>query len=172
MAKVTHKGSPIRTSGELPAIGSKAPDFVLTKGDLSDVGLGDFAGMVKILSIVPSLDTSTCALSAKKFDAEAGGLKGVAVLNVSRDLPFAQSRFCKAEGVDTVITLSDLRDRSFGKAYGVVILDGKLAGLLARAVVVLDASDRVVYTEQVPEIGSEPNYAAALDVAKKASARG
>jgi thioredoxin-dependent peroxiredoxin len=171
MATVTHKGSAIKTSGELPAIGSKAPDFVLTKGNLADVHLGDFAGQVKILSIVPSLDTSTCALSAKKFDAEAGKLPGVAVLNVSRDLPYAQSRFCKAEGVERVIPLSDLRDRSFGKAYGVEILDGLLAGLLARAVVVVDASDRVVYTEQVPEIGSEPNYAAALDAARKASAR-
>ncbi len=172
MATVTHKGSPIRTSGELPALGSKAPDFVLTKGDLSDVGLGDFRGKTKVLNIVPSLDTSTCALSAKKFDAEAGKLEGVVILNVSRDLPFAQSRFCKAEGVEKVIPLSDLRDRSFGKAYGVEILDGRLAGLLARSVVVLDASDRVVYTEQVPEIGSEQNYAAALDAARKASARG
>jgi thioredoxin-dependent peroxiredoxin len=171
MATVTHHGNPVRTSGELPAIGTKAPDFVLTKGDLADARLGDFAGQVKILSIVPSLDTSTCALSAKKFDAEAGKLPGVAVLNVSRDLPFAQSRFCKAEGVEKVIPLSDLRDRSFGRAYGVEILDGKLAGLLARAIVVLDASDKVVYTEQVPEIGSEPNYAAALDAAKKAAKR-
>lgn len=171
MAIVTHKGSAIRTSGVLPAIGTKAPDFVLTRGDLEDVRLADFAGKVKILSIVPSLDTSTCALSAKKFDAEAGKLPGVTVLNVSRDLPFAQSRFCKAEGVSKVIPLSDLRDRSFGKAYGVEILDGLLAGLLARSVVVLDAADRVVYTEQVPEIGSEPDYAAALDAARKASAR-
>lgn len=171
MATIAQKGAAVHTSGELPAIGSKAPDFLLTKGDLSDVRLGAFGGKVKVLSIVPSLDTSTCALSAKKFDAEAGKLSGVVVLNVSRDLPFAQSRFCKAEGVETVIPLSDLRDRSFGRAYGVEILDGKLAGLLARAVVVVDAADKVVYTEQVPDISSEPNYAAALDAARKAAAK-
>jgi thioredoxin-dependent peroxiredoxin len=171
MATIAQKGTAIHTSGELPAVGSKAPDFLLTKGDLSDVRLGDFAGNVKILSIVPSLDTSTCALSAKKFDAEAGKLKGVVVLNVSRDLPFAQSRFCRAEGVETVIPLSDLRDRSFGRAFGVEIRDGRLAGLLARAVVVVDAADRVVYTELVPEVSSEPNYEAALDAARKAAAK-
>jgi thioredoxin-dependent peroxiredoxin len=171
MATITQKGTTIHASGQLPAVGSKAPDFLLTKGDLSDVRLGDFAGRVKILSIVPSLDTSTCALSAKKFDAEAGKLAGVLVLNVSRDLPFAQSRFCKAEGVETVIPLSDLRDRSFGRAYGVEILDGRLAGLLARAVVVVDGADKVVYTELVPEVSNEPNYAAALDAARKAAAK-
>jgi thioredoxin-dependent peroxiredoxin len=171
MATIAHKGAAIHTSGELPAIGSKAPDFLLTKGDLSDIRLGAFAGKVKVLSIVPSLDTSTCAISAKRFDAEAGKLSGVVVLNVSRDLPFAQSRFCKAEGVETVIPLSDLRDRSFGRAYGVEILDGRLAGLLARAVVVVDAADKVVYTELVPEVSSEPNYAAALDAARKAAAK-
>jgi thiol peroxidase len=170
MATITHKGSTIHTSGELPKVGSKAPDFSLTTGELADVSLRDFAGKVKILSLVPSLDTSTCALSAKKFDAQAGRLEGVVVLNVSRDLPFAQSRFCKAEGIGSVIPLSDLRDRSFGKAYGAEILDGRLAGLLARAIVVLDASDRVVYTQQVPEISSEPDYAAALEAARKAKA--
>jgi thioredoxin-dependent peroxiredoxin len=171
MALITHKGAAVHTSGELPAVGSKAPDFVLTKGDLSDASLRDFAGKVKILSIVPSLDTSTCALSAKRFDAEAGKLVGVVVLNVSRDLPFAQARFCKAEGVESVIPLSDLRDRSFGKSYGVEIMDGRLAGLLARAVVVVDASNTVVYTQQVPEISSEPNYAPALEAARKAASR-
>ena len=170
MAAVTHKGTAVHTSGELPRVGSKAPDFLLTKGDLSDVRIADFAGKVLILSIVPSLDTSTCALSAKKFDAEAAKLEGVLVLNVSRDLPFAQARFCKAEGVETVIPLSDLRDRSFGRAYGVELLDGRLAGLLSRSVVVVDASGKVVYTQLVPEISTEPDYASALEAAKRAVA--
>jgi thioredoxin-dependent peroxiredoxin len=168
MATITLKGNTIHSSGVLPPIGSKAPEFRLTKGDLSDASLADFAGKVKILSIVPSLDTSTCALSAKRFNAEVKKLQGVVVLNVSRDLPFAQKRFCQAEGVDVVVPLSELRDRSFGKAYGVELIDGPLAGLLARAVLVLDGADRVLYTEQVPEIGQEPNYAAALAAARAA----
>jgi len=171
MATITHKGETIHTSGELPKVGSKAPDFRLTKGDLSDASLSDFAGKILILSIVPSLDTSTCALSAKRFNEEIKKQGGAVVLNVSRDLPFAQSRFCKAEGVDVVIPLSEMRDRSFGKAYGVEILDGRLAGLLARAVVVVDSSGAVVHAQQVPEIASEPDYAAALEAAKRAKAR-
>jgi thioredoxin-dependent peroxiredoxin len=168
MANITHKGNAIHTVGELPKIGAKGPDFRLTKGDLSDASLADFRGTVKILNIVPSLDTSVCALSAKKFDEEIGKLSGVVVLNISRDLPFAQSRFCKAEGLASIVPLSDLRDRSFGQAYGVEIKDGLLAGLLSRAVVVLDASDTVVYSQQVPEIGTEPDYASALAAARKA----
>jgi len=167
MATITLKGNQIHTSGSLPPVGGGAPDFRLTKGDLSDASLADFAGKVKILNIVPSLDTSVCALSAKKFNEEIKNIGGAVVLNISRDLPFAQSRFCKAEGVDTVIPLSDLRDRSFGKAYGAEIVDGPMAGLLSRAVVVVDASNRVVYTQQVPEIGQEPDYAAAVAAAKK-----
>jgi len=168
MATITLKGNPIHSSGVLPPRGSRAPDFRLTKSDLSDVSLADFAGKVKILNIVPSLDTSVCALSAKRFDAEVKKLGGAIVLTVSRDLPFAQGRFCKAEGVDAVVTLSELRDRAFGKAYGVELVDGPLAGLLARAIVVMDRSDRVLYTEQVPEIGREPDYGAALAAARAA----
>jgi len=168
MATITLKGNPIHSSGVLPPRGSRAPDFRLTKSDLSDVSLADFAGKVKILNIVPSLDTSVCALSAKRFDAEVKKLGGAVVLTVSRDLPFAQGRFCKAEGVDAVVTLSELRDRAFGKAYGVELVDGPLAGLLARAIVVMDRSDRVLYTEQVPEIGREPDYGAALAAARAA----
>jgi thioredoxin-dependent peroxiredoxin len=168
MATITHKGNTIHTSGELPKVGSAAPDFKLTKGDLSDVSLADFAGKVRILNITPSLDTGTCATSAKKFNEEIKKLSGAVVLSVSRDTPFAQSRFCKAEGVDTVVTLSDLRDRSFGKAYGDEIQDGLLAGLLARAVVVIDASGKVAYAQQVPEISTEPDYASALAAARAA----
>jgi thiol peroxidase len=170
MATITHKGNTVHTVGDLPAVGSKAPDFKLTKGDLSDVGLADFAGKVRILNITPSLDTGTCALSAKKFNEEIKKLQGAVVLHVSRDTPFAQSRFCKAEGVDVVIPLSDLRgDRSFGTAYGLALKDGLLAGLLSRAVVVVDAAGKVVYTQQVPEISQEPDYAAALAAARKAA---
>lgn len=168
MASITHKGNRIHTAGELPAAGLRAPDFRLTGADLKDLGLRDFAGKVKILNIVPSLDTGVCATSARKFDAEIAKLPGAVLLTVSRDLPFAASRFCKAEGLANIMTLSEMRDRSFGKAYGVEILDGLLAGLLSRAVVVIDARDSVAYTEQVPEIGQEPDYAAALAAAGKA----
>jgi thioredoxin-dependent peroxiredoxin len=171
MATITLKGNQIHTSGELPKVGSKAPDFKLTGGDLKDASLADFAGKVKIINIVPSLDTSTCALSAKRFNEEVKKLDGVVILDVSRDLPFAQSRFCKAEGVDKAVPLSMLRDLSFGEAYGATIVDGPMAGLLSRAVVVVDAKDRVVYTEQVPEIGSEPDYVAALAAARAALVR-
>jgi thiol peroxidase len=168
MANITHKGNPVHAVGDLPKVGSKAPDFKLTKGDLSDVSLADFAGKVRILNIVPSLDTSTCALSAKKFNEEIKKLSGAVVLNISRDLPFAQTRFCKAEGVDAVVPLSELRNRSFGSAYGVELKDGLLAGLLSRAVVVVDKSGTIVYTQQVPEISTEPDYASAVAAAKKA----
>ncbi len=165
MAKITFKGNPVSTAGVLPAKGSKAPDFRLTDGSLADRRLADYAGKVKIMNIVPSLDTSVCALSAKKFDAEVGKLPGVVVLTISCDLPFAQGRFCKAEGVNNVVTLSQMRDRAFGKDYQVEMLDGPLAGLLSRAVVVLDGADQVVYTQQVPEIAQEPDYDAALAAA-------
>jgi thiol peroxidase len=168
MATITLKGNPTHTVGHLPALGSAAPDFRLTRGDLTDASLADFAGKVKILNIVPSLDTSTCALSAKRFNQEVKKLGGVVVLNVSRDLPFAQARFCKAEGVDTVVPLSALRDLTFGEAYGATIADGPMAGLLSRAVVVVDADDKVVYTQQVGEIASEPDYEAALAAARAA----
>jgi thiol peroxidase len=134
-------------------------------GDLVDKTLADWKGKVKILNIVPSLDTPVCALSAKYFNREAGKIPGLVVLTISCDLPFAQGRFCKAEGIDNVVPLSQMRDRSFGQSYGVEIMDGPLTGLLSRAVVVLDDSDRVVYTQQVPEIRDEPDYAAALQYA-------
>jgi thiol peroxidase len=162
MATVTLKGNPIHTSGDLPPVGSTAPDFHLTAKDLSDVSLQTFAGKRKLLNIVPSLDTGVCAASARRFNQEAAAVPGGVVLTVSRDLPFAQTRFCAAEGIENVVTLSELRDLSFGEAYGVRIVDGPLAGLLARAVVVLDEQNRVLYTELVPEIAQEPDYAKAL----------
>jgi len=162
MATVTLKGNPIHTSGELPPAGSTAPDFRLTAKDLSDVSLQNFTGKRKLLNIVPSLDTGVCAASARRFNQEAAAVPGAAVLTVSRDLPFAQARFCAAEGIENVVTLSELRDLSFGEAYGVRIVDGPLQGLLARAVVVLDEQNRVLYTELVPEIAQEPDYAKAL----------
>ena len=168
MATITFKGNPVQTIGTLPAKGSKAPDFRLTGSDLKDVALADFSGRVKILNIVPSLDTGVCAASARTFNKAAASLGNVVILTISRDLPFAQKRFCEAEGIDKVITLSELRDRDFGKAYGVEMTTGPLAGLLSRAVVVLDAQDIVVYTQQVPEIAQEPDYESALSAAKKA----
>lgn len=168
MAKITLKGNPISTIGSLPALGAKAPDFKLTKGDLSDASLSDFSGKVKILNIVPSLDTGVCAASARAFNKAADQLGGAVILTISRDLPFAQKRFCEAEGIEAVVPLSELRNRDFGKAYGVEIVDGPMAGLLSRAVVVLDAENKVVYTQQVPEIAQEPDYRGALDAARKA----
>lgn len=162
MATVTLRGKPIHTIGELPPLGSRASDFRLTRVDLSDVTLADFTGKKKILNIVPSLDTHVCATSAKKFNERATQVENTVILTISRDLPFAQKRFCEAEKIEGVITLSDLRDRSFGKSYGVEMVDGPLAGLLARAIVVLDTSDRVVYTQLVPEIAMEPDYEQAL----------
>ncbi|MDA3949242.1 MAG: thiol peroxidase [Spirochaeta sp.] len=162
MAKITFKGNPINTSGDLPAVGSNAPDFVLTTDSLEDVGLARYKGKKKILNIVPSLDTGVCAARARRVDKDVASHDDVVCLTVSDDLPFASSRFCKAEGVSNVITLSELRDREFGSAYGVRIVDGPLAGLLSRAVVVLDENNTVVYTEQVPEIAQEPDYDAAL----------
>jgi thiol peroxidase len=162
MAEVTFKGNRVRTSGRLPKVGARAPDFRLTRGDLTDVSLQDFAGKKKILSIVHSLDTGTCAASAKAFEARAGALANTVVLTVSNDLPFAQKRFCEAENIRNVIPLSQMRDRKFGKDYGVEYLDGPIGGLLARAVVVIDEHDRVVYTQQVQETSQEPDYEAAL----------
>lgn len=162
MAKITLKGNPVETAGNLPAVGTKAPDFGLTREDLSDVSLRDFAGKKKIINIVPSLDTGVCASSARRFDHDVAALKDTVLLTVSNDLPFAMQRFCKAEGLDTIISLSQMRDRKFGAEWGVAMTSGPLAGILSRAVVVLDAADKVVYTEQVPEIAQEPDYAAAL----------
>lgn len=166
MAVITLKGNKVRTSGNLPKVGSRAPDFLLTKGDLTDVSLKDFAGKNKILNIVHSLDTSVCAASARKFEAESSGLKNVVVLAISNDLPFAQSRFCKAENIQNVITLSQLRNRKFGRDYGVEYVDGPLTGLLSRAVVVLDEQNRVLYTQQGPDTGQEPDYEPVLKAVK------
>ncbi len=162
MATITLKGTPIQTVGSLPAPGTKAPDFLLTGGDLNDVSLKDFPGRRKLLNIVPSLDTGVCAASARRFNQEAARVPGAVLLTISCDLPFAQKRFCESEGISAVVPLSELRSRSFGEAYGVRIVSGPLAGLLSRAIVVLDETDTVVYTEQVPDIVQEPDYEKAL----------
>jgi thiol peroxidase len=162
MATITLKGQKITTIGTLPAAGSKIPGFTLTKTDLSDVGLKDFPGKRLVFNIFPSIDTSVCAASVRRFNQAASTLESTVVLCVSRDLPFAQSRFCGAEGLESVIPLSAFRSDSFGRDFGVTIVDGALAGLFSRAVVIADASGKVIYTEQVPEIAQEPNYEAAL----------
>jgi thiol peroxidase len=162
MATITQRGNPIHTIGSLPAVGTKAADFSLTRASLEDVALRDFAGKRKLLNIVPSLDTGVCAASARSFNQRASSVPGAVLLTISRDLPFAQKRFCESEGIQAVVTLSEMRNGAFGEAYGVRIVDGPLAGLLSRAVVVLDENDRVVYTQQVPDIGQEPDYDAAV----------
>lgn len=161
MATITLQGNPLETCGELPAVGSAAPAFTLTKTDLSDVTLQDFAGKTVILNIYPSVDTGVCAASTRKFNEIASSNANVVVLCVSADLPFAHSRFCGAEGLENVVSLSDFRNKDFGSAYGVTITTGVLAGLMSRAIVVIKDGN-VVYTEQVPEIAQEPNYDAAL----------
>ena len=166
MAKITLGGNAISTVGSLPAVGSKAPDFKLTGGDLKDLTLADFKGKKKVLNIVPSLDTPVCATSTRKFNADASKHPNVAVLVISADLPFASKRFCTTEGLANVVPLSTFRS-SFGKDWGVTITEGPLAGVTSRAVVVLDEHDKVVYEEQVPEIKQEPNYDAALAALKK-----
>ena len=163
MATVTLQGDPIHTNGDLPAVGSQAPEFRLVTTDLKDVNLADYAGKKKLLNIVPSLDTPVCAVSTKRFNEAVKGRNDLVVLVISADLPFASDRFCSAEGIDNVVTLSMMRSRNFAKDYGVLIEDSPLAGITARAVVVLDATDRVTYTELVPEIGQEPDYEAALE---------
>ena len=166
MANITLRGNAIHTAGELPKVGGKAPDFQLTGSDLKDVSLASYAGKKKILNIVPSLDTPVCQTSTRHFNEDAGKLPNTVVLVISNDLPFAQKRFCTTEGLANVVPLSELRTRDFGAAYGVRISDGPMAGLLSRAVVVVDEHDKVVYTEQVPEIAQEPDYAKALEAAK------
>ena len=166
MAQVTLKGNPVQVNGELPAVGSKAPAFSLVAGNLSDVTLASFAGKRKVLNIFPSVDTPTCATSVRTFNAQANELANTVVLCISADLPFAQARFCGAEGLENVQNLSTLRGREFIENYGVAIADGPLAGLTARAVVVLDENDNVLHSELVKEIAEEPNYEAALAVLK------
>lgn len=150
------------TVGDLPAIGSPAADFTLTATNMKDVGLKDFAGKNVVLNIFPSVDTSTCATSVREFNKRVAAIDNTVVLCISKDLPFAQKRFCGAEGIDRAITLSDFRNRGFGKSYGVELTSSSFAGLFARAVVVIDATGKVKYTELVPQIGEEPNYEAAL----------
>lgn len=162
MATITLGGNPINTNGELPKNGTQAPDFQLVKNDLSVATLSDFAGSKLVLNIFPSIDTGTCATSVRTFNAKASALENTKVLCISRDLPFAQKRFCGAEGLENVINLSDFRDGSFGKNYGLEIVDGPLAGLHSRVVIILDENGVVKYCEQVPEIANEPNYDLAL----------
>ena len=162
MATVTLGGTPFAISGDIPAAGDAAPDFTLTGGDLGDVSLGNYAGQRLILNVFPSVDTPVCAASVRRFNEEAAALEGVSVLCVSRDLPFAQGRFCAAENIEAVSCASEMRDGSFGDAYGLRITEGPLAGLLARAVVVVDGDGKVRYSELVPEIKQEPDYDAAL----------
>jgi thiol peroxidase len=162
MAAITLRNAPIRLSGELPEIGTIAPDFELIDADMREVSLKDFAGSRVVLNVFPSIDTSTCATSVRKFNERASGLYNTKVLCISRDLPFAQKRFCGAEGIENVVNLSDFKDGSFGRAYGIEMLDGKLSGLHARAVIVLDQSHKIVHTELIAELADEPNYNAAL----------
>lgn len=162
MASITLQGNPVSTVGELPAAGSAAPSFSGVKADLTECALADLAGKKVVLNIFPSIDTGVCAASTRRFNQEAGALENTVVLCVSVDLPFALGRFCGAEGLEDVVPVSVFRNPEFGSSYGVTIADGALTGLLSRAVVVIDESGKVVYTEQVPEITEEPNYEAAL----------
>jgi thiol peroxidase len=162
MAAITLGGNPIHTAGEIPKKGTQAPNFSLVKTDLSTATLADFAGSKLVLNIFPSIDTGVCATSVRTFNQKASELENTKVLCISRDLPFAQKRFCAAEGLENVESLSDFKDGRFGEAYGLSITDGPLAGLHSRAVIVLDEKGQVTYSEQVPEIAQEPNYEAAL----------
>ncbi len=162
MAQITFKGNPIHSAGSLPRVGERAPDFHVTKDDLADVSLKDFKGRRLVLNVFPSIDTPVCASSVRKFNEQASKLKNTAVLCISKDLPFAQKRFCAAEGLTNVITASEYKNNSFSDAYKVKIVDGPLAGLFSRAVVVIDDQGKVIYTEQVPEIAQEPDYGKAL----------
>jgi len=162
MARVTLKGNPVETYGELPKVGQQAPAFRLVDGDLNDVTLETYKGKRKVLSIVPSLDTPTCAVSTRKFNEKAAAKADTVVLVISADLPFAQKRFCGTEGIDNVIPLSMMRSKNFAKDYGTLITDGPLAGVSTRAVLTLDADDKVLHAELVGEIADEPDYDAAL----------
>lgn len=161
MASIKLKGNPINTSGNLPQVGSTGPNFKLVKSDLSEVDISAFAGKKKVLNIFPSIDTGTCAMSVRQFNKEASNLKNTVVINISADLPFAQKRFCGAEGITNTETLSSFRS-TFAKDYGLQIQDGPLAGLCSRAVIVLDENNKILYTEQVSDIVNEPNYENAI----------
>jgi thiol peroxidase len=162
MATITLGGNPVHTSGELPKVGSKLADFKLVQNDLSVADLSTFAGKKLVLNIFPSIDTGTCATSVRKFNESASNLANTTVLCISRDLPFAQKRFCGAEGLENVVNLSDFQDGAFGKNNGLEIVDGPLAGLHSRVIIVTDENGVVTHTEQVAEIAHEPNYEAAL----------
>ena len=164
MAEITFKGKPVHTSGDLPEVGAQAPDFLLTKTDLSDMTLAGVKGRKVVLNIFLSVETPTCAESVRRFNHEISKFDNTEVLAISRDLPFAHARFNADEGIDNVISLSELRNLDFGRNYGLRILDGPMAGLLARALVVIDENGKVLYTELVPEIGDEPDYESALQI--------
>ena len=163
MAKITLKGDTVNTSGELPKVGEKAPDFTLVNSNLEEVKLSDFQGKNVVLNIFPSLDTGVCAASVRKFNEKATSLDNTVVLGISSDLPFAASRFCSAEGIDNVITLSVFRDEDFAKDYGVLLVDGPMRGLTARAVVIVNPEGKVIYNQLVPEISQEPDYNSAIN---------
>ncbi len=165
MSEITFKGNKVNTIGKLPQVGETAKDFALVGTDLSVKSLGDFSGRL-VLNIFPSLDTGVCATSVRKFNEKAAGLENTTVLCISKDLPFAHGRFCTSEGINNVVNLSEFRNNDFGTAYGVTMVDGPLAGLLSRSVVVLDENKKVIYTQQVPEIVEEPDYDSALAVLK------
>ncbi len=164
MATITFKGNPIHTIGQLPAVGTKAPDFILTRDDLSEIRLHDCHGKITILNIFPSLDTPTCAAAMKRFNQIALGHDDLLVLCVSADLPFAQKRFCTVEHLACVMPVSIFRNTAFGRVYGALIIDGPLAGLLSRAVIMLDKNGSIIYTEQVPEITNEPDYQSIINL--------
>lgn len=165
MAKITLAGNPVNTIGELPKIGEIAKNFTLVASDLSEKSLSDFQGKRLLLNLFPSIDTGICSASARKFNEVATSLENTLVINISKDLPFALSRFCSAEGLENILTLSDFRG-SFSKDYGVEMIDGALKGLISRSIVIINEEGKVIYTEQVPEIKQEPDYEKALEALK------
>jgi thiol peroxidase len=169
MTQITFKGNPVQTSGELPEVGSQAPDFILTRTDMSDVTLADLKGRKVVLNVFVSVETPVCAESVRRFNEAISQYDNTEVLCISRDLPFALARFVETEGLDNVIPASELRNLDFGRNYGLRVIDGPLAGLLARALIVVDEDGKVIYTEQVPEIGEEPDYDSALQVLSSGS---
>ena len=164
MAKIAFQGNAVSTAGDLPRVGAEAPEFTLVKTDLSEVSLHDYKGKRVVLNIFPSVDTGVCAASVRRFNDEASKQENTAVLCVSRDLPFAHARFCGAEGLENVVSLSEYKDEVFSQNYGVKMVDGPLSGLLSRAVVVIDENGKVVHSEQVDDIVHEPDYEAAIKV--------
>jgi thiol peroxidase len=162
MAQITFQGNPINTSGELPQVGDKAPDFILVDSQLNDISLSNFKNMYKVLNIVPSLDTPVCQKSTKVFNEKINSIQGAVVLTISADLPFAMERFCSSESLTLIKSLSMMRSRNFAKDYGVLITDGPLKGITARAIVVIDKDDNIIHTELVNEIANEPNYENAM----------